>query len=77
MKSIKVNFKTIVSINDFVRIASKLDANLDLVSDRKTVDAKSIMGILSMNLTRPLELQIISDHEEEDAEAFTKFVCEA
>jgi phosphotransferase system HPr-like phosphotransfer protein len=77
MKSIKIIFKTIVSINEFVRTASKMDANLDLVSDRKSVDAKSLMGVLSMDLTRPMELQIISEHEEEDAKAFQKFAAEA
>ncbi len=49
---------TIESVKSFVNIVSKFDAPMDLASGRYVVDAKSIMGIFSMDLTRPMELHI-------------------
>ncbi len=49
---------TIESVKSFVNIVSKFDAPMGLASGRYVVDAKSIMGIFSMDLTRPMELHI-------------------
>ena len=52
------------SINDvktFVNIVSKYDYEIDLSSGRYVVDAKSIMGIFSLDLSKPIKVEIHSD----------------
>lgn len=61
MKTIKVKFDTIEQIKEFVNKTQTVDTDLDLVHNRYVVDAKSIMGIFSMDLSRPLDLIIHSD----------------
>lgn len=61
MKTLKVKFDTIEQIKEFVNEIQALDADVDLVHNRYVVDAKSIMGIFSMDLSRPLDLVIHSD----------------
>ncbi len=64
MTTAKILLNTIESVKDFVNIVSKFDAAMDLSSGRYIVDAKSIMGIFSMNLSRPMELCIHDDGAE-------------
>lgn len=54
-----VKFKDANSVKDFVKITSQYSEDLSLVHGRYAVDAKSILGIFSMDLTKPLDL--ISD----------------
>lgn len=42
-------------VKDFVREMSKFETDIDLVSSRFIVDAKSLMGILSLDLTNQLK----------------------
>ena len=60
----KVSIPTIEKVKEFIHVTSKLDADLDLASGRHIVDAKSIMGVLSMDLTKPLNLNIYLDDSE-------------
>ncbi|MHC1694363.1 MAG: HPr family phosphocarrier protein [Eubacteriales bacterium] len=55
---IKTNIKlsTIDDVRSFVNIATKYDTEIDLISGRYTVDGKSIMGIFSLDLMKPIEL---------------------
>lgn len=64
MTTAKILLNTIESVKDFVNIVSKFDAAMDLSSGRYIVDAKSIMGIFSMNLSRSMELCIHDDGAE-------------
>lgn len=64
MTTTKILLNTIESVKDFVNIVSRFDAAMDLVSGRYIVDAKSIMGIFSMNLSNPMELRIHDDQTE-------------
>ena len=53
------------SINDvknFVNIVSKYDYEIDLASGRYVVDAKSIMGIFSLDLSKPITVEIHSEN---------------
>ena len=50
----------------FVNVVGKFDNDFDLVSGRYVIDAKSIMGILSLDLSKPLQLNI---HTEENIDA--------
>lgn len=63
MQRVKVNLNTITKIKKFVNVISKYEYDLDLVSGRYIVDAKSIMGIFSLDLSQPIEMVIHSDEE--------------
>lgn len=64
MKTIKISFNSNDSIDrvkTFVNVISKYSNDFDLVSGRYVIDAKSIMGIFSLDLTQPIDLVIHSD----------------
>ena len=72
MKTVKIRLSSIEAVRDFVEIVRKYDSEVDLSSGRYVVDAKSIMGIFSLDLSKPLELRIISEDENEIADAIGK-----
>lgn len=61
MKTIKVSLFSNTDVKDFVNIVSKYDFDIDLVSGRYVVDAKSIMGIFSLDLTKPIQVELHTD----------------
>ena len=63
MKKANIMLKTIEDIKNFVNIVSKYDSDIDLASGRYVVDAKSIMGIFSLDLVKPIELTVCNDSE--------------
>ncbi len=65
MTSVKININTINGVKDFVSIVSKCDYDVDIISGRYAIDAKSIMGIFSLDLSKELTLNI---HSEDCAE---------
>ncbi|HIW57122.1 MAG TPA: HPr family phosphocarrier protein [Firmicutes bacterium] len=66
MKKFKVLLGSINDVKNFVNIVTKYDYDVDLISGRYVVDAKSIMGIFSLDLTQPIDVEIHSD----DCDAF-------
>ena len=62
MKSIKINLQFAENVKVFVNIVSKYPYEVDLRSGRFVVDAKSILGIFSLNLNEPVTVDIHSDH---------------
>ena len=63
MKTVKISLNSIDKVKSFVNDISKFDFDFDLVSGRYVIDAKSIMGIFSLDLSKPIELNIHSDGE--------------
>ena len=61
MKTVKNNINTINDVKNFVSIVSRCDYDVDIVSGRYAIDAKSIMGIFSLDLSKELTLNIHSD----------------
>ncbi len=61
MKQITINLGSIDKVKSFVNEISKFDNDFDLVSGRYVIDAKSIMGIFSLDLSKPIELNIHGD----------------
>ena len=61
MKKVKININTINDVKNFVSIVSRCDYDVDIVSGRYAIDAKSIMGIFSLDLSKELTLNIHSD----------------
>lgn len=72
MKKVSVNLNDSTLIKAFVNIINKYPFDLDLRSGKYLVDAKSILGIFSLDLSKPLELEIHSD----DAVEIDKFLEE-
>ena len=66
MVTVKVALSSINDVKNFVNIVSKYDFDIDLISDRYVVDAKSIMGIFSLDLTKTITVEAHTD----EAEAF-------
>ncbi len=63
MKTVQISFDTdsLAKVKSFVNEITKFDNEFDLVSGRYVVDAKSIMGIFSLDLTKPITLNIHAD----------------
>ena len=58
MKAFNIMLKSINDVKDFVNIVSKYDFDIDLSSGRYIVDAKSIMGIFSLDLSKPIRVEV-------------------
>ena len=58
MKTIRISLNSIDKVKSFVNDLAKFDADFDLVSGRYVIDAKSIMGIFSLDLSKPIDLNI-------------------
>ena len=63
MKSVQITLNSIDKVKSFVGIINACHGDFDLISDRYVVDAKSIMGIFSLDLGKPLRLDIHDDME--------------
>lgn len=70
MRTVKINIDNIDKVKEFCENAGKYIDNLDLVSGRYIVDAKSIMGIFSLDISKTIELTIHGD----DENAITRFL---
>ena len=58
MKTIKITLNSIDKVKSFVNEITKYDYDFDLVSGRYVIDAKSIMGIFSLDLSKPIDLNL-------------------
>lgn len=58
MRSLKISLNSIEKVKSFVNIISEFKSEFDLTSGRYIVDAKSIMGIFSLDLSKPIELTL-------------------
>ena len=61
MTSVTVNINSIDKVKRFVSAITSFDNDFDLVCDRYVIDAKSIMGIFSLDLSKPIDLNIHAD----------------
>ncbi|WP_069997919.1 HPr family phosphocarrier protein [Cellulosilyticum sp. I15G10I2] len=62
MKSITISLNSIEKVKQFVNLINIYDGDFDLSSGRYIIDAKSIMGIFSLDLSKPLRLDIYNDN---------------
>ena len=58
MKTVTISLNSIDKVKSFVNAITKFDNDFDLVSGRYVIDAKSIMGIFSLDLSKPINLNI-------------------
>lgn len=66
MKTVNISLNSIDKVKSFVNEISKFDAEFDLVSGRYVIDAKSIMGIFSLDLSKPIALNVHAEGSEHD-----------
>lgn len=72
MKSYTIMLKSIKDVQNFCYQCSGFDIDIDVVRGRYVIDAKSIMGLFSLDLSKPLEVRIdTSGLEETTIKAFS------
>ena len=60
-----VDLNSIDKVKSFARVMSQIEDNIDLVSGRYIVDAKSLLGIFSLDLSKPIKLEFNGSKNEE------------
>lgn len=73
MKEMMISLTNVQDIRDFVNVVILTDYEVDLVQGRYTIDAKSIMGIFSLDLLSPIKLVAHSDDVAALFESVKKF----
>lgn len=66
MKTVQISLNSIDKVKAFVNDITRFDCDFDLVSGRYVIDAKSIMGIFSLDLSKPIDLNI---HEQNNIDS--------
>ena len=61
MKTVKISLNSIDKVKAFVNDVTNFNTDFDLVSGRYVIDAKSIMGIFSLDLSKAIDLNIHDD----------------
>ena len=74
MKTVQISLNSIDKVKSFVNDITRFDYDFDLVSGRYVIDAKSIMGIFSLDLLKPITLTAYSDNTEKLFEELDKYV---
>ena len=75
MKTVQISLNSIEKVKSFVNDISKFDNDFDLVSGRYVIDAKSIMGIFSLDLSKSIDLNIhAEDNLEEILETLAPYI---
>ena len=77
MKTVKISLNSIDKVKSFVNDITIFDYFFDLVYGRFVIDAKSIMGIFSLDLSKPIDLNIhADDNVEEIMEMLKPYLCD-
>ncbi len=66
MKTVQISLNSIDKVKSFVNDITKFNNDFDLVSGRYVIDAKSIMGIFSLDLSKPINLNIHAEDNMDD-----------
>lgn len=65
-KKIKINLKEFSKVKDFISVVRNFESDIDLMTNRAIVDAKSILGIYALDLSEDTYVRIITDNFEEE-----------
>lgn len=76
MKSLTIKLNTIADVKEFVNTVAKYDFDVDLISGRYAIDAKSIMGIFSLDISKPIKLDAHTDNADAFFSEVAKFSAE-
>lgn len=63
MQELMLRLNMVSDVKEFIEQVSKIDVDVDLSKDRYTIDAKSVVGIFTLDLSDPVKLVIHSDNE--------------
>ena len=74
MKTVQISLNSIDKVKSFVNDITKFDFDFDLVSGRFVIDAKSIMGIFSLDLSKKICVEAHTDEADEFMKEIQKFV---
>ncbi len=74
MKTIKVSLNSIDKVKTFVNDINRFDFDFDLVSGRYVIDAKSIMGIFSLDLMSPITLTAHAENCDKLLDSLKKYI---
>jgi len=80
MKTVRISLNSIDKVKSFVNdLVRFTDVDFDLVSGRYVIDAKSIMGIFSLDLSKPIDLNIHADESrlDEIVDTLKPYIIEA
>ena len=69
----RINLNSVNDIKDFVKIVSKFEDDIDVSSKRTVVDAKSIMGLFSLDLSEPVEVTAVGNNSNCIYDALSKY----
>ena len=64
MKTVQISLNSIGKVKSFVNTISQFEYDFDLISGRYVIDAKSIMGIFSVDLSKAVDLRIHAEGTE-------------
>ena len=77
MKTVQISLNSIDKVKSFVKAITQFEFDFDLVSGRYVIDAKSIMGIFSLDLSKPIELVIhAEDHLDEIMDILKPYIVD-
>ena len=76
MNTTTVMLGTINDVKNFVSVVSQCDYDVDLISGRYAVDAKSIMGIFSLDLSKPIKLEAHTDNADDFFAKIKEFIVD-
>lgn len=77
MKTVQISLNSIDKVKSFVNTISQYYYDFDLISGRYVIDAKSIMGIFSLDLAKPIKMEIYADNCPEFLKEVKGFIVEA
>ena len=81
MKSVQISLKTALQVKKFVNTVQKYSFQINLRSNRYVVDAKSVLGIFSLDLAHPVNVEIYAsptqtEEYEELIESLKEFITD-
>ncbi len=76
MTTFNIMLSSINDVKNFVNIVNKYEFDIDLISERYVVDAKSIMGIFSLDLTKKIAVEAHTDDASSFADELKPYVVE-
>ncbi len=76
MKKVNIKFNTIAQIQNFVNDMSRFLSDVDLTSGKYVVNAKSVIGVFSLNLAQPIGLTAEGEDEDKVIEAVKDLIVE-
>ncbi len=76
MYSTCIQLSSIEAVKKFVTLTNSYDFPINLTTDKYKIDAKSIMGVFSLDLSKPVEIVVESDHADDFIAQLQQFIAE-